>query len=152
MARSPYSENAAFTLLIRDVSRLLRKRFQDKVGMSGFTQAQWSVIYALSQNEGIHQAALAKLLDIEPITLVALLDKLEKAEIVERRPHPTDRRVRQLFLTLEAQPLLAKIETVRAELREEAFFDIPEPQQEHMMAILRVIKNNLLQGTRDNIH
>ena len=145
-------ENAAFGLLIRDVSRLIRKRFEHKVGMAGFTQAQWSVIYVLAHREGANQAALAKMLDIEPITLVGLLDKLEAAGLVERRPSPSDRRARLLYLTAKAQPLLKKIEAVRAELSEEAFADISEPQQKHIIDMLQLVKNNLLRKTRDNIH
>jgi hypothetical protein len=57
-----------------------------------------------------------------------------------------------LYLTQKAQPLLKKTETVRAELRREAFGDIPEPQQEQIITMLQVVKNNLLRSTRDNIH
>jgi DNA-binding MarR family transcriptional regulator len=152
MENSNNPEHAAFGLLVRDVSRLMRKRFELKLGIAGFTQAQWSVVFALAQSEGANQSALAKLLDIEPITLVGLLDKLEAAGLVERRPSPSDRRARLLYLTQKAQPLLKKTETVRAELRREAFGDIPEPQQEQIITMLQVVKNNLLRSTRDNIH
>lgn len=152
MENSINPENAAFGLLIRDLSRLIRKRFERKLGKTGLTQAQWSVIYALTQSEGANQAALAKSLDIEPITLVGLLDKLEAAQLVERRPSPSDRRAHLLYLTAKAQPLIRKIEAVRAELRQEAFADIPSAQQEHIIYILQLVKNNLLRNTRDNIH
>jgi len=146
------SEQPTFGLLIRDVSRLIRRRFERKAGKVGLTQSQWAVIHSLAQNEGVNQAAIAEILDIEPITLVGLLDKLEKAGFVERRPDPSDRRARLLYLTSHAKPLIKEIEVIRTEVGNEAFAGIPQPQQELIMVLLQQVRNNLTRKTRDNLH
>src|SRR5499433_2561733 len=97
--------------VLHDVARLLRKRFEQRARAAnlGLTRAQWQVLAYLARQEGINQATLAQLLEIEPITLTRLLDRLEAAELVERRPDPGDRRARVLYLTPSAEPLLARI-------------------------------------------
>src|SRR5580700_1653429 len=93
--------------LIHEVARLWRKRFEQNIRNCGLTRSQWQAIAYLSKHEGIHQAALAELLEIEPITLVRILDKLEDRGLIERRQHRTDRRIWLLFLKDTARPLLA---------------------------------------------
>jgi MarR family transcriptional regulator for hemolysin len=137
------SENATFGLLIRDVSRLVRRRFERKASKVGLTQAQWAVIYGIAHSEGINQATLADMLDMEPIALVGLLDKLERSKLVERRPDPSDRRARLLYLTAQARPLLKKINAIRSELKREAFAGIPPQRQEQIMSLLQQVKSNL---------
>ena len=92
--------------LVHDVARLWRKRFEQRAATLGFTRSQWQVLVFLSRNEGIHQAGLAELMDVEPITLVRILDRLEARGLVQRRQHPKDRRVWLLHLTPEAHPSL----------------------------------------------
>jgi len=74
--------------LLHDVARQLRKRFEQRAKCLGLTRSQWQTLAHLSNNEGIHQAGLAEILEIEPITLVRILDKLEERGLVERRRHP----------------------------------------------------------------
>src|SRR5581483_7899121 len=95
-----------FGFLLHDAARLMRREFDRRARSSGLTRAQWAVLASLARNEGSNQTALAEVLDIEPITLVRLLDKLEDAGWVERRADPDDRRVRRLFLTETARPLM----------------------------------------------
>jgi MarR family transcriptional regulator for hemolysin len=85
--------------LLHDVARLLRKRFGQSARKSGLslTRSQWQVLAHLAKNEGIQQSALADLLEIEPSTLVRLLDKLEELGLVEHRPNASDRRIWLLF-------------------------------------------------------
>ena len=106
--------------LLHDVSRLLRKRFDRRARTIGLTRAQWSVLAHLSRNEGINQAALADILEIEPITLVHQLDKLEAAGWIERRLDAADRRVRLLFITATGRKFLEKMHVLGAETRAEA--------------------------------
>src|SRR5258707_15845407 len=91
--------------VLHDVARFLRKRFElrGRDAQLGLTRAQWSVLAHLARQEGINQAALAQILEIEPITLVRLLDRLQAAGLVERRPDATDRRARVLYLTPAAR-------------------------------------------------
>jgi DNA-binding MarR family transcriptional regulator len=100
----PFSPNISFVL--HDVARLLRKRFEQRSRTSGLTRAQWQVLAYLSLHEGIHQNKLAELIEIKPITLARLLDKMEARGFIERRPNPADRRAWLLYLTPEAHPLL----------------------------------------------
>ncbi len=138
--------------LMHDVARLLRKQFEQRArafGM-GFTRAHWSVLSHLSRHEGIHQAGLAEILEIEPISLVRLLDRLEGDGLVERRPDPRDRRTRRLYLTPAAHPVLTDMRALGAAVRQEALAGISRADQEKLVAALQVMKANLLQGDAED--
>ena len=102
----------ALGFLLHDVARLLRKRFEQRARGLGLTRAQWQVLLYLALHEGIHQGGLADLLEMEPITLVRILDKLEARGLIERRRHATDRRIWLLFLQEAARPLLKTLRGV----------------------------------------
>jgi MarR family transcriptional regulator, transcriptional regulator for hemolysin len=72
--------------ILHDAARLLRKRFEQKARGLGLTRSQWQVLAHLARHEGIHQGALAEILELEPITLVRILDRLQAAGLIERRP------------------------------------------------------------------
>jgi len=129
--------------LLHDVSRLLRKRFDRRARTIGLTRAQWSVLAHLSRNEGINQAALADILEIEPITLVHQLDKLEAAGWIERRLDAADRRVRLLFITATGRKILEKMQVLGAETRAEALARIPASEHEALIETLLKVKGNL---------
>src|SRR5689334_13623883 len=131
--------------LVHDVARLLRKRLEQRARAAGIglTRAQWQTLAYLARSEGINQATLAQLLDIEPITLVRLIDRLEGIGLVERRPDPRDRRHRNLFLTERAWPELARIKALGAEVREEALAGLGQPERERLMDALAQVKTNL---------
>src|SRR3546814_15306831 len=97
--------------LLHDAARLLRKRFEQKARAHGsnLTRAQWSVLAHLSRQEGVNQTTLADTLDVEPITVARLVDKLEQLGLIERRADPGDRRARLLYLQPAAAPLLAEM-------------------------------------------
>src|SRR5919112_4482602 len=111
--------------LLHDVARLLRKRFEQNARDLGLTRSQWQVLAHLAEKEGIPQGALAEILEIEPITLVRILDRLQTAGLIERRPHAQDRRMRLLYLTAKAHPVLAKMREIGATTRAEALDGIP---------------------------
>lgn len=106
--------NLAFLCL--DVGRLFRKRFGELARRTGHTGAQWRVLLMLQRSPGINQGALAEQLDVEPITACRMVDRLEQAKLVERRRDPEDRRAWQLFLTADAEPVVAELKTIGAEL------------------------------------
>ncbi|MEH2563741.1 DNA-binding MarR family transcriptional regulator [Bradyrhizobium sp. AZCC 2289] len=85
--------------LLDEVARLLKRRFEQHARGSGLTRSQWQVLTYLDRNEGINQSRLAGLLDLEPITLSRIVDKLQSVRLIERQPDPTDRRVWTLHLT-----------------------------------------------------
>ena len=96
--------------LLHDVARLLRRNFDRRVQTLELTQAQWKVLIYLSRNEGIKQAQLAEFLEVQPISVGRLIDRMEAAEWVVRKPDATDRRAFNLYLTDKAEPILKKMQ------------------------------------------
>src|SRR5207249_7709364 len=96
-----------FGFLVHDVSRLIKRRFDRQARQTGLpiTRRQAAVMLYIARNEGVSQTEVATWLDLEPIALVRMLDKLSEEGLVERRAHPTDRRVRALWLTAAARPV-----------------------------------------------
>lgn len=130
--------------LLHDVARLLRKRFEQNARDLGLTRAQWQVLAHLARNEGIHQGGLADILELEPISLGRILDRLQSAGLAERRPHPKDRRVWLLFLRPKAHPVLERMRAIGAETRAEALAGVPESERELLLRILTTMKENLI--------
>ena len=136
--------------LLHDAARLMRKRFEQKARHLGLTRSQWQVLANLLRNEGIQQGALAELLEIAPITLVRLVDRLEAAGFVERRAHATDRRVRLLYLTKKVHPMLQEMRTLAAATREEALVGIPPVERDRLMDMLVTMRGNLTRVSDSN--
>ncbi|OBZ97097.1 MarR family transcriptional regulator [Pararhizobium polonicum] len=134
--------------LLHDVARLLRKRFEQRAKHMGLTRSQWQTIAYLSRNEGIHQSGLAELLEIEPITLMRVLDKLVERGFIERKRHETDRRIALLYTTESARALLSDMRAIGDVTRGEALDGIPDDDREKLVAILDLMKSNLLQACR----
>lgn len=134
-----------FGFLVRDVARLLKRRFERQARQAGLplTRLQAAVVLFVSRHEGVSQAEVATRLDIEPIALVRMLDRLCEEGLVERRLHPTDRRVRALWLTSAARPLLARILAINEAIREEAFAGLPAETRALLVPALAHIKDNL---------
>lgn len=145
--------------LLHDVARLLRKRFEQHARELGLTRSQWQTLAYLAPNEGIQQAALAELLEIEPITLVRILDKLEARGLIERRQHPSDRRCKQLHLTEASRPILGTIRALGETTRSEALAGLSAGEREALTRALSTMKANLLEAcslpagsSRDSSH
>jgi MarR family transcriptional regulator for hemolysin len=133
--------------LLHDAARLLRKRFEQNARDLGLTRSQWQVLAHLAENEGIHQGGLAEILEVEPITLGRILDKLEAAGFVERRPHARDRRIWLLHLKPKARPVLLRMREIGAATRAEALEGISEADRERLIRVLSTIKSNLIGAT-----
>lgn len=103
------SKNREILFLISDVGRLLRTYADQQARQFGMTRAQWAVLLKLERHEGVQQSELAEFLEIQPITLTRLVDRLCDNGLIERRPDPTDRRAKLLYLTPAARPLLERI-------------------------------------------
>src|SRR4051794_4815078 len=134
--------------LLHDVARLLRKRFEQRAKELGLTRSHWHALAYLNLNEGIHQGGLAEVLEIEPITLVRILDKLEERGLIERRQHPTDRRIWQLYLRDKARPLLAQMRIIGDATRGEALLGLSDEDREHLLRSLTIMKSNLIDACR----
>lgn len=134
-----------FGFLVQDVARLLKRHFERRARQTGLplTRRQAAVLIHISRREGVSQAEIAALVDMEPIALVRMLDKLCDEGLVERHPHPTDRRVRTLWLTPAAQPVLKQILLINQEVRTEAFVGMDLDARETLIEMLATIKENL---------
>jgi DNA-binding MarR family transcriptional regulator len=132
--------------VLNDVARLMRKRFEQRARAAalGLTRAQAAVLAHLARQEGINQAALAQLLELEPITLARLLDRLQAAALIERRADPKDRRAHLLHLTDAAYPLLDRIFALAAEVREDALAGVAEAERGRLVDLLIAMKANLI--------
>jgi DNA-binding MarR family transcriptional regulator len=135
--------NPSIGLLLYDTARLMRRDFDRRARTVGLTRAQWMVISYLDRNEGSNQAAIADFLDVEPITIVRHLDRLEEAGWIERRIDPNDRRARLIYLTDKARPILATKQELGAEMREVMLAGLSEQVREQLLASLQKIRVNL---------
>jgi DNA-binding MarR family transcriptional regulator len=136
----------SFGFLVHDVSRLVKRRFERAARHTGLpiTRRQAAVLLYIARKEGVSQAEVANWLDIEPIALVRMLDKLHEEGLVERRAHPTDRRVRTLWLMAAAQPVVERILEINMMIREEAFAGLAAGARDAMIAALGSVKDNLV--------
>jgi DNA-binding MarR family transcriptional regulator len=132
--------------LLHDVARLIRRRFERRARQTGLpiTRQQARALLHIACDEGLSQAAVATTLDIEPIALVRLLDRLHEEGLVERHSHPTDRRVRTLWLTPLAWGVIERVLAINAETREEACAGLSPAAREMLMRALGHMKGNLV--------
>lgn len=133
----------SLAFLLKDTSRLLRRRFDAKARSLGVSRAQWQVLFGLSRNEGTNQTGLADYLEVETITLCRMVDRLEEAGLVERRADPADRRAWRLHLTPAAHPLLEQLREIGDDVVEEAQAGIDPADLAAAMTALTVMRANL---------
>jgi MarR family transcriptional regulator, transcriptional regulator for hemolysin len=132
--------------LVRDVARLLRRRFEQwaREAQIPLSRSQCAVLVRVAGDEGMSQAALAHCLDIEPIALVRIIDRLEALGLVERRFNPRDRRVWMLYLTLAAEPVIMEIHRLSEAVDEVALAGVPEQIRDTLLDTLQRLKTNLV--------
>jgi MarR family transcriptional regulator, transcriptional regulator for hemolysin len=134
-------ENLAFE--IAETAHALRRSFDRRAAALGVTRAQWKVLFRLSRQPGLRQVELADKLDVEPITLSRIIDRLADAGLVERTPDPADRRAWRLQVTDTAQPLIAKLRKLAEGLVDDAFNRLSKDDLESMRDNLTRIRENL---------
>jgi MarR family transcriptional regulator for hemolysin len=140
----PFDPDRSLGVLISDVARLLRRNFDRRLQSLGLTQAQWRAIVHVSRSEGMNQVALAECLEIQPITVARLIDRMEAAGWIERRNDPLDRRAVRLFLTAKCQPVLEEIHARAAETIAESVLGVAASTQNQVFEGLQRIKQNLV--------
>ena len=128
---------------IAETAHMLRRGYDRRAARLGITRPQWRVIARLGREPGLRQVDLADRLDMEPITLCRILDRLEDAGLVERRRDPADRRAWRLALTGKAEPLLASLRLLATELGGEAFDGFTHPEIEMLRGMLERVRENL---------
>ena len=130
-------------IVLNDVARLIRTRFDQRARTYGMTRAQWIILARLDKQPGMSQNELATICEVEPITVGRLIDRLEARGMVERRADPNDRRIRRLHLLPAAQPILAKIAQAREALDEDIREGLDDDLRETVVDALLHIKTKL---------
>lgn len=129
--------------MVAQVARLIRRSFDERARGIGVTRPQWQVLSLLIRHEGINQGGLADILEVEPITLGRMIDRLQEADLVERRPDPADRRAWRLFNTAKGHALVAQLIPYANETFEIALDGIAEGDRARLMDMLMKIRANL---------
>ena len=128
---------------IVESSRLLRNYIDQRAKGRGTTRAQWIVLFRLRQQEGLSQVDLADVLELQPISLVRLLDRLVEHGLLERRPDPRDRRANRLFLTPGGRQLVDDLDSLRDSIATDVLQDIPAAAIETGLETLQHIKERI---------
>ena len=124
-------------------SRFLRNYIDQRAKGRGTTRAQWIVLFRLRDQEGLSQVDLADVLELQPISLVRLLDRLVEHGLVERRHDPRDRRANRLFLTASGRQLADDLDSLRDAIATDVLRDIPAAAVESSLKTLRDIKDRI---------
>jgi MarR family transcriptional regulator for hemolysin len=134
-------------------SRLLRNYIEHRAKSRGTTRAQWIVLFRLRQQEGLSQVDLAEVLELQPISLVRLLDRLVEHGLLERRPDPKDRRANRLFLTGAGRRLVDDLDSLRDAIASDVLRDIPSAAIQTSLDTLVEVKERIksLGETPDHI-
>lgn len=133
----------SFGFEISETALAMRRDFDRRASGLGVTRAQWRVLARLNIKNGMRQVDLAEALDIEPITLCRMIDRLEDAGLVERRRDEVDRRAWNIFLTDKAKPLLDAVQSLARQLQEDALMGISQEDQRHALEILARVRANI---------
>lgn len=135
--------DADFLFALFELQRLLRLYADKQAAQFGLTRTQWAVLAKVNRTEGLKQAEIAEMLEIQPITLTRLIDKLCKSGLLERRSDATDRRINRLYLTKAARPLMAKLAALRSEVVATACTGFSHAEVHRLVEQLEAIKDNV---------
>lgn len=129
--------------LLHDAARLLRRRFEGNAAHYGLSSAQWRLLVRVFKEEGVAQARLAELLEVEPISVSRLVDRMEEAGWIERRADDNDRRVRNIFLTDKSQAIFGEMRAVANGVFEDALSGLDAQTRQTVLSGLQTICSNL---------
>ena len=141
MPKTPIEREVAFN--ISDVARLLRTYADQRAREFGMTRAQWAVLARVERSEGLKQCELAEVLDLQPITLTRLIDRLCDGGLIERRSDPDDRRAKRLYLTPAARPVLDGLTRLGKDMMATVLAGIEPTAIDQLLAHLLTLKTNL---------
>lgn len=130
--------------LLKDVTRLYTRRFEERAASLSLTLQQCKALIYLEDHAGISQKRLAELIEVDPMSLVRILDRMEADGWVERRPDPLDRRARSLHLTERAGPILRHIRELIQRTRAEALSGLDEKECAQLLGLLERVHRGLL--------
>lgn len=135
--------NDSIGFLINDTARLFRRMFDGNIRDLGMTSLQWRAVARLHREPGMRQSELADLLEVEPITLSRMIDRLADSGMVCRKPDPGDRRAWNLYLTDKAQPLMAQLQREADQVQELALTGIDEEERAMLARLVERMRGNL---------
>lgn len=138
-------------LLLHDTGRAFRYRFDARARDLGVTRQQWRALYHIHSNEGLNQAELADLLEVERITLCRMIDRLADAGLVERRSDPRDRRVWRLHLLPPALSIVDQLAEVGVEVEREALAALSEAETAQLVSSLKRLREALREDGRKQV-
>ena len=141
MLALPINREFAFTIM--DVARMLKTYADQRARQFGISRAQWAVLVRIDRTEGLKQSELAEILDLQPISLTRLLDRLADSKLIERRPDPNDRRANRLFLTPAARPLLEQLADLGQDMMATVLEGLDGKTVERMLRDLELVRENL---------
>lgn len=129
--------------LLNDIGRLLRTEVDRRARMHGMTRAQWVILIRLEREPGLSQRELAEVLEVEPITVARLVDRLDRRGMVERRPDAADRRIWRLHLTDAASSVLGEIHRSCEAMTATLAQGMPDDAQTRLLDTLASMKSIL---------
>jgi MarR family transcriptional regulator, transcriptional regulator for hemolysin len=132
--------------LLYSIARLLRRRFDARTRGLQLSRPQYQALLLLNAHEGINQTGLAQLLDLKPITLVRLIDRLQSRGFIERRTNTSDRRAWLLGLTPAARRKVEQVRELEDATCSEALAGLTPSEIEQVVLTLQVVRSNLLSG------
>jgi MarR family transcriptional regulator for hemolysin len=141
MPKLPAKREIAFQIM--DVARMLRTYADQRARQFGISRAQWAVLIRIERTEGLKQSELAEILDLQPISLTRLLDRLADNGLIERRADPNDRRANRLYLKPPARPMLDQLAELGTDMMETVLTGLEPKTIERMLTDLVLIKDNL---------
>lgn len=130
-------------IMIAQLARLMRRSFDERARGIGVTRPQWQVLSLLTRFEGINQGGLAEILEVEPITMGRMIDRLQDTGLVERRADPADRRAWRLHVTAKGLELVDTLRPYAHATYEQALEGIDATRQAELMAMLDRMRANL---------
>ena len=141
--KQPANSRREVLFLLSDVARTMRTYIDPRAREHGMTRAQWGVLARLERREGMTQAEMAEALEIQPISLVRLIDRLCLHGLVERRPHPRDRRANRLYLTAKGRATFTRLIPLGRAVAGEILAHLGEAEVADLLQKLLLIRNNI---------
>jgi DNA-binding MarR family transcriptional regulator len=135
-------------LLLSDIARLVRVEADRRARVHGLTRAQWVILKSVARAPGLSQRELAELLEVEPMTVGRLTDRLEARGLVERRPDSADRRIWRLHLLPGADPVLSALDVLREEIADLLCSGLSAARIDALKQTLSTMRANLLSTRR----
>jgi DNA-binding MarR family transcriptional regulator len=133
----------SFGFLVKDVARLSAKNFERHAAELNLTLNQCRVLITLERHQGISQIGLAEMTDIDPMTLMRILDRMERDDWVQRQPDPADRRARKLFLGEAAAPIIKRMWQIADQARDESLAGMSAADRDQLINLLTRLWNTL---------